>query len=72
MKRAWSDLKSFVTVSMVIILFMIVIANLFGASMSDNLLILVTNLTTAVFTYYFTKGDSERGTVINEDDNTRK
>lgn len=55
MKQAWEDLKSFITVSMIILLFVIVIANLFGATLAENLLILVTNLMTAVFTYYFTK-----------------
>lgn len=55
MKQAWNDLKSFITVSMIILLFVIVIANLFGANLAENLLILVTNLMTAVFTYYFTK-----------------
>lgn len=55
MRQALSDLKSFVTVAMIILLFVIVIANLFGANLAENLLILVTNLTTAVFTYYFTK-----------------
>lgn len=55
MKQAWNDLKSFITVAMILLLFIIVIANLFGASLADNLLILVTNLITAVFTYYFTR-----------------
>ena len=55
MKRAWSDLKSFVTVAMITILTIIVIADLFGANLTDNILILVTNLITAVFSYYFTK-----------------
>lgn len=55
MKQAWNDLKSFITVSMIILLFVIVIANLLGATLAENLLILVTNLMTAVFTYYFTK-----------------
>ena len=55
MKKAWSDLKSFVTVAMIILLFVIVVANLIGAKLEDNILILVTNLITAVFTYYFTK-----------------
>ncbi len=57
MKKAWSDLKSFITVAMVILLFVMVIANLWGFSLADNLLILVTNLATSVFTYYFTKKD---------------
>jgi len=55
MKQAWNDLKSFITVAMIILLFAIVIASLFGFNLAENLLILVTNLSTAVFTYYFTK-----------------
>lgn len=55
MKQAWTDLKSFITVAMIFLLLIIVIANLFNFNISDNLLILVTNLSTAVFTYYFTK-----------------
>ena len=55
MKKAWEDLKSFITVSMILLLFVIVIANLLGSNLTENLLILVTNLITAVFTYYFTK-----------------
>ena len=42
---------------MIIILFIIVIGNLFGFKLEDNILILVSNLMTAVFTYYFTKAD---------------
>lgn len=61
MKKAWSDLKSFVTVAMVIILAGIVVADLFGAILTDNVLILVTNLITAVFTYYFTKKENKEG-----------
>lgn len=61
MKKAWSDLKSFVTVAMVIILAGIVLADLFGAILTDNVLILVTNLITAVFTYYFTKKENKEG-----------
>lgn len=59
MKKALNDLKSFVTVAMVCILLIIVIASLLGATIQDNILILVTNLITAVFTYYFTKKESE-------------
>ena len=55
MKQAWTDLKSFVTVAMIALLFIIVVASLFGFNLAENLLILVTNLSTAVFTYYFTK-----------------
>lgn len=60
MKKAWNDLKSFVTVAMILILFIIVIGDLFGLNLTDNVLILVTNLITAVFTYYFTKKDTEK------------
>lgn len=59
MKKALTDLKSFVTVAMITLLFVIVVANLCGATLADNLLILVTNLITAVFTYYFTKTDKK-------------
>ena len=58
MKQAWTDLKSFITVSMIVLLLIMVVANLFGFTLSDNLLVLVTNLITAVFTYYFTKKDN--------------
>jgi Na+(H+)/acetate symporter ActP len=57
MKKAWDDLKSFVTVAMIAILLIIVVASLLGANLQENILILVTNLITAVFTYYFTKKD---------------
>lgn len=60
MKKALNDLKSFVTVAMVVILAIIVIADLCGATLTDNILILVTNLITAVFTYYFTKKDVDK------------
>lgn len=65
MKQFWTDLKSCITILMIMLLFIIVIANLFGSVLADNLLILVTNLITAVFTYYFTKkdkGDDKNGT----------
>ena len=58
MKQAWTDLKSFITVSMIVLLLIMVVANLFGFNLSDNLLVLVTNLITAVFTYYFAKKDN--------------
>ena len=55
MKQAWKDLKSFVTISMVVLLFVIVIANLFGLSLDQPILLLVTNMITTVLTYYFTR-----------------
>lgn len=69
MKQAWDDLKSFITVSMIILLFVIVIANLLGANLAENLLILVTNLMTAVFTYYFTKKADDKNTDIEKTEN---
>ena len=67
MKQAWTDLKSFVTVAMIALLFIIVVASLFGFNLAENLLILVTNLSTAVFTYYFTKKEkNEREEQKNE------
>lgn len=59
MKQAWSDLKSFVTIAMIVLLFVIVIASLKGAVLSETILVLVTNLMTAVFTYYFSKTKNE-------------
>lgn len=55
MKQAWNDLKSFVTITMILLLFVIVVANLFGRVLDEKILILVTNLVTAIFTYYFAK-----------------
>lgn len=69
MKQAWTDLKSFVTVSMIVLLAIIVISGLFGYNLEDNLLVLVTNLVTAVFTYYFTKKDNAENNDIVEDTN---
>lgn len=57
MKKAWDDLKSFLTIMLLVLLFVIVIANIFGKSIDENLLILTTNLITSVFTYYFAKKD---------------
>ena len=59
MKKAWNDLKSFVTIGMVGLLYIIVIADLLGIKLADNILILVTNLTTAIFVYYFTKKEEK-------------
>lgn len=60
MKQAWSDLKSFVTISMVILLFTIVIANLFGATLDQPILLLVTNMISVVITYYFTRKKEDK------------
>ena len=57
MKKAWDDLKSFLTIMLLVLLFVIVIANIFGKRIDENLLILTTYLITSVFTYYFAKKD---------------
>ena len=67
MKQAWEDLKSFVTIAMKVLLFVIVIANLFGAVLSETILVLVTNLVTAVFTYYFSKNKTDVNTENKEE-----
>lgn len=68
MKQAWEDLKSFVTIAMILLLFVIVIANLFGAVLSETILVLVTNLVTAVFTYYFSKNKTDINTESKEEE----
>ena len=58
MKKAWSDLKSFVTVTLTIALILICLVSLFtDKTLDQELLLLFTNITTSVFTYYFTKKD---------------
>lgn len=59
MKKAINDLKSFVTIAMVVLLFIIVIANIFGKDLGENILLLVTNLISAVFTYYFSRKENK-------------
>lgn len=59
MKQVWTNLKSFVTVAMVLLLSIVVVGNLLGSRLDDNILVLFTNLITAVFTYYFTKKESD-------------
>lgn len=72
MKQAWEDLKSFVTIAMIVLLFVIVIANLFGAVLSETILVLVTNLVTAVFTYYFSKNKTDVNTENKEEQFTEE
>lgn len=61
MKNAWEDLKSFITVFMMLLLGTIIIANLFGYRLDDPILLLFTNIITAVITYYFTKKEKKEG-----------
>lgn len=67
MKKALDDLKSFVTVAMVVLLFVIVIANIFGKQLDEKILIIVTNLITSIFTYYFTKKDNKESEVVKDE-----
>ena len=57
MKKAWDDLKSFLTIMLLVLLFVIIIANIFAKRLDENLLLLTPNLITSVFTYYFAKKD---------------
>ena len=67
MKKALDDLKSFVTVAMVVLLFVIVIANIFGKQLDEKILIIVTNLITSIFTYYFTKKENKENEEIKDE-----
>lgn len=60
MKQAWSSLKSFVTVWLMLLLAVIVVGNLFGLKLDQEILLLFTNITSSVITYYFTKKQSEK------------
>lgn len=68
MKKALEDLKSFVTVAMIVLLYVIVVANIFNRVISKEILILVTNLITAVFTYYFSKDRNSSNVSQNNDE----
>ena len=59
MKKAWNDLKSFVTIWLMLLLAVVVVADLFGYELTDPVLLLFTNTLTAVITYYFTKKDKK-------------
>ncbi len=56
MKQAWSDLKSFVTVVCTLtIVALVFIAAFKSEEMFQLVFVLFTNISTAVYTYYFTK-----------------
>lgn len=56
MKKAWNDVKSFVTILFAIALVsLLFIAVTKSESMFETVFLLFTNLCTAVFTYFFTK-----------------
>lgn len=60
MKQAWSDLKSFVTIFLMFLLGIIIVANLFGHKLDDPILLLFTNIITAIITYYFTRKNTNK------------
>jgi uncharacterized membrane protein YfcA len=68
MKKAWNDLKSFVTIWLMILLAVVVIGDLFGYKLDQDILLLFTNIITSVITYYFTrkknKDDEDKEDVI--------
>ncbi len=55
MKQAWTDLKSFVTIWLMLILAVVVVGNMFGLKLDQEVLLLYTNLTSSVITYYFVR-----------------
>lgn len=59
MKKAWNDLKSFVTIWLMLLLGVVIVADLFGYELTDPVLLLFTNTLTAVITYYFTKKEKK-------------
>ena len=60
------DLKTFVTVWLMLILGVIVVANLFGKSLEQEILLLFTNIITGVTTYYFNR--KETGKEVEQND----
>lgn len=66
MKKCINDLKSFVTVWLMLLLGIIVVANLFGKSLEQEILLLFTNTITGVITYYFNRKPS--GEEVKQDD----
>lgn len=65
MKKAWEDLKSFVTVALTLALIGLIIFSLLtGKTLEEKLLLLFSNLTTSVFTYYFTKKNNDKEEIV--------
>lgn len=60
MKKAWEDVKSFVTVLFAISLVGLLYVAVFKSeNMFETVFLLFTNLCTAVFTYFFTKKNND-------------
>ena len=62
MRQAWTDLKSFVTIFLMIMLGVIIVFNLLGYRLDEQVLLLFTNIITGVITYYFTRKNKESNT----------
>lgn len=60
MKKAFSDVKSFVTILFALALVALLFIAVFKSeAMFESIFLLFTNLATAVFTYFFTKKNTE-------------
>jgi len=60
MKKAFSDVKSFVTILFAITLVALLFIAVFKSeTIFESIFLLFTNLCTAVFTYFFTKKNTE-------------
>lgn len=67
MKQAWKDLKSFVTVTFTLTLVLLVFITVFKSSEQFELVfVLFTNIATAVFTYFFTKKNTDSISKLDE------
>lgn len=65
MKKAWEEVKSFVTILFAIALVVLLFIAVFRSeTIFDTVFLLFTNLATAVFTYFFTRKSSDS---INKD-----
>lgn len=60
MKKCINDLKSFVTVWLMLLLGVIIVANLFGKILDQEILLLFTNTITGVITYYFNRKENTK------------
>lgn len=63
MKQAWDDLKSFVTIlfTLTIIALVLIVALRGNWDIFQIVFTLFSNLATAVFTYFFTKKNNQKG-----------
>ncbi len=61
MKKAWEDVKSFVTIIFTISLIALLFITVFKSeALFEMVFLLFTNLCTAVFTYFFTRKKNEK------------